>query len=80
MVPVLAEIANGEKLGVVDMTIAKREGGEINSDSYVHIGKNGMILTVAERAEPIMLEEEAERVVEDDHIIAKEDFFAMVQD
>ena len=47
MVPRLAEISNAEKIGVVEMTIAKREGGDINSDSYVHIGKDGLILTVA---------------------------------
>lgn len=79
-VPVLAEIATAEKLGVVEVTIAKREGGDINSDSYVHIGKNGMILTVAEPRETAMLEEEAAREILDDHTIAREDFYKMVHD
>lgn len=47
VVPVLSEITSCEHLGVVDMTIAKKEGGEINSDSYVHLGKDGKILSIA---------------------------------
>jgi hypothetical protein len=49
VVPMLTEIANAENLGVVDITIAKREGGEINSNSYVHLGKDGRILSIAEK-------------------------------
>ena len=71
MVPRLAEISNAEKIGVVEMTIAKREGGDINSDSYVHIGKDGLILTVAEKKETIILEEEAVREVVDDETIVR---------
>lgn len=80
MVPMLAEIANAEKLGVVDMTIAKREGGVINSDSYVHIGKNGMILSIASKAEIGMIEEEEARYIVEDESIIQEDFHKMVQD
>jgi hypothetical protein len=60
------------------MTIAKREGGDINSDSYVHIGKDGLILTVADKRETIMLEEEEAREIVDDEVIVREDFHQMV--
>jgi len=80
LVPVLTEIANGERLGVVDMKIAKREGGEINSDSYVHIGKGELILSVAEKHETAMIEEEAAGEIIDDETIAREDFHTMVHD
>lgn len=61
------------------MTIAKKEGGEINSDSYVHLGKDGKILSIAPIRQVPMLEEMVGEESVESEAIVQQDFFNMVK-
>lgn len=62
-VPVLTEVAQPEELGTIDMNIAKKEGGDINSNSFVTLGKNGKCLAIAPPLEQAALEETSREIV-----------------
>lgn len=54
--PILSDISEGkssesDKLGVIELKLAKKEGGIINSKSYINIMRGEMCLDIAKEKE-----------------------------
>lgn len=57
IIPMLAEIASAEQLGTVEMRVATKEIGEINSNSKVHFYKDNLVLDIVKHTPEIELSE-----------------------